>query len=100
MSFFTNLRAERLIAEVKAAGSADAPDARKSIEKLGRLAEVELREGAVELRPERHARRILRTPHRPPGRDLAESSVEPAALHGAITGLQERGWRIAGSTND
>ena len=37
MSFFTNLRAERLIAEVKAAGSADAPDARKSIEKLGRL---------------------------------------------------------------
>jgi serine/threonine-protein kinase len=37
MSFFTNLRAERLIAEVKAAGGADAPDARKSIEKLGRL---------------------------------------------------------------
>lgn len=31
---------------------------------------------------------------------LAEISVEPAALLGAITGLQERGWRIAGTTND
>jgi serine/threonine-protein kinase len=37
MSFFTNLRAERLIAEIKAAGDAEAPDARKSLEKLGRL---------------------------------------------------------------
>jgi serine/threonine-protein kinase len=37
MSLFANLRAERLIAEVKAAGDADAPEARKSIEKLGRL---------------------------------------------------------------
>jgi serine/threonine-protein kinase len=37
MSFFSNMRAERLIAEVKAAGDADAPAARKAIEKLGQL---------------------------------------------------------------
>ncbi len=37
MSFFTNMRAERLIADVKAAGDAEAPAARKAIEKLGQL---------------------------------------------------------------
>ncbi|MDQ1309196.1 MAG: eukaryotic-like serine/threonine-protein kinase, partial [Pseudomonadota bacterium] len=37
MSFFTNMRAERLIADVKAAGDADSPAARKAIEKLGQL---------------------------------------------------------------
>lgn len=31
---------------------------------------------------------------------LAEISVDPAALHGATTGLTERGWRIAGTSND
>jgi len=31
---------------------------------------------------------------------LAEISVAPAALRGAIDGLQERGWRIAGATNE
>ncbi|KQR40314.1 prephenate dehydrogenase [Microbacterium sp. Leaf159] len=43
----------------------------------------------------------LRLEHSPGAQfGLAEISVEPAALHGAITGLQERGWRIAGTTND
>ncbi|CAH0169214.1 Prephenate dehydrogenase [Microbacterium oxydans] len=43
----------------------------------------------------------LRLEHSPGAQfGLAEISVEPAALHGAITGLQERGWRIAGNTND
>lgn len=43
----------------------------------------------------------LRLEHSPGAQfGLAEISVDPAALHGAITGLQERGWRIAGSTND
>lgn len=31
---------------------------------------------------------------------LGEISLEPAAVHGAIAGLQERGWRIAEATND
>lgn len=43
----------------------------------------------------------LRLEHSPGAQfGLAEISVEPAALHGAITGLTERGWRIAGNTND
>ena len=43
----------------------------------------------------------LRLEHSPGAQfGLAEISVEPAALHGAITGLQDRGWRIAGNTND
>lgn len=43
----------------------------------------------------------LRLEHSPGAQfGLAEISVDPAALHGAMTGLQERGWRIAGSTND
>lgn len=43
----------------------------------------------------------LRLEHSPGAQfGLAEISVDPAALHGAISGLQERGWRIAGSTND
>ena len=37
MSFFTNLRAERLIADIKAAGDSADPAARKSFEKLGKL---------------------------------------------------------------
>lgn len=43
----------------------------------------------------------LRLEHSPGAQfGLAEISVEPTALHGAVTGLQERGWRIAGNTND
>ncbi|RKN69705.1 prephenate dehydrogenase [Microbacterium sp. CGR2] len=43
----------------------------------------------------------LRLEHSPGAQfGLAEISVDPAALHGAISGLQERGWRIAGNTND
>lgn len=43
----------------------------------------------------------LRLEHSPGAQfGLAEISVEPAMLHGAIAGLQERGWRIAGNTND
>ena len=43
----------------------------------------------------------LRLEHSPGAQfGLAEISVEPATLHGAIAGLQERGWRIAGNTND
>jgi len=37
MSFLTNLRAERVIADIKSAGDADSADAQKSFEKLGRL---------------------------------------------------------------
>ena len=38
----------------------------------------------------------LRLEHSPGAQfGLAEISVEPAALHGAITGLQERGWRLS-----
>ncbi|MDQ0642062.1 prephenate dehydrogenase [Microbacterium murale] len=43
----------------------------------------------------------LRLEHSPGAQfGLAEISVAPAALHGAIEGLQERGWRIAGATNE
>ncbi|MFT4157867.1 MAG: prephenate dehydrogenase [Microbacterium sp.] len=43
----------------------------------------------------------LRLEHSPGAQfGLAEISVDPAALHAAITGLTERGWRIAGNTND
>lgn len=43
----------------------------------------------------------LRLEHSPGAQfGLAEISVAPAALHGAIEGLQERGWRIAGTSND
>ena len=43
----------------------------------------------------------LRLEHSPGAQfGLAEISVEPAALRGAIEGLEERGWRIAGNTND
>ncbi|MGM1016707.1 MAG: prephenate dehydrogenase [Actinomycetota bacterium] len=43
----------------------------------------------------------LRLEHSPGAQfGLAEISVAPAALRGAIEGLQERGWRIAGATND
>ena len=37
MSFFTNLRADRLIAEIKATGDGNGADARKSLDKLARL---------------------------------------------------------------
>ena len=37
MSFFTNLRADRLIAEIKATSDGDGTDTRKSLEKLARL---------------------------------------------------------------
>ncbi len=43
----------------------------------------------------------LRLEHSPGAQiGLAEISVEPAALRGAIDGLEERGWRIASMTND
>lgn len=43
----------------------------------------------------------LRLEHSPGAQfGLAEISVAPAALRGAIEGLEERGWRIAGNTND
>ncbi|MFJ2370201.1 prephenate dehydrogenase [Microbacterium sp. NPDC087665] len=43
----------------------------------------------------------LRLEHSPGAQfGLAEISVEPAALQGAVSGLQARGWRIAGNTND
>lgn len=43
----------------------------------------------------------LRLEHSPGAQfGLAEVSVDPAALHGAVSGLTERGWRIAGNTND
>ncbi len=43
----------------------------------------------------------LRLEHSPGAEfGLAEISVEPASLHGAIDGLQGRGWRIAGTSND
>ncbi|WP_375163730.1 prephenate dehydrogenase [Microbacterium sp.] len=43
----------------------------------------------------------LRLEHSPGAQfGLAEISVTPAALRGAIEGLEERGWRIAGNTND
>ena len=43
----------------------------------------------------------LRLEHSPGAQfGLAEISVAPAALHGAIEGLQKRGWRIAGATNE
>ncbi len=43
----------------------------------------------------------LRLEHSPGAQfGLAEISVDPAALHGAIAGLTERGWRIAGTSND
>lgn len=43
----------------------------------------------------------LRLEHSPGAQfGLAEISVAPAALRGAVEGLQERGWRIAGATND
>ncbi|QMU98520.1 prephenate dehydrogenase [Microbacterium esteraromaticum] len=43
----------------------------------------------------------LRLEHSPGAQfGLAEISVAPAALRGAIDGLEERGWRIAGNTND
>lgn len=43
----------------------------------------------------------LRLEHSPGAQfGLAEISVAPAALLGAIEGLQERGWRIAGATNE
>lgn len=43
----------------------------------------------------------LRLEHSPGAQfGLAEISVAPAALRGAIVGLQERGWRIAGATNE
>lgn len=43
----------------------------------------------------------LRLEHSPGAQfGLAEISVAPAALHGAVVGLQERGWRIAGMTNE
>jgi len=43
----------------------------------------------------------LRLEHSPGAQfGLAEISVEPAALQGAVSGLQSRGWRIAGNTND
>jgi HEAT repeat protein/tRNA A-37 threonylcarbamoyl transferase component Bud32 len=37
MSFFAKMRAERLIADIKSSGDADATRARKALEKLGRL---------------------------------------------------------------
>ncbi|MFD5215295.1 prephenate dehydrogenase [Microbacterium sp. NPDC058345] len=43
----------------------------------------------------------LRLEHSPGAQfGLAEISVAPATLRGAIEGLEERGWRIAGNTND
>ncbi|UWF78704.1 prephenate dehydrogenase [Microbacterium sp. EF45047] len=43
----------------------------------------------------------LRLEHSPGAQfGLAEISVEPAALRGAIEGLEQRGWRIAGDTNE
>lgn len=43
----------------------------------------------------------LRLEHSPGAQfGLAEISVAPASLRGAIDGLEERGWRIAGNTND
>ncbi|MGF2947643.1 prephenate dehydrogenase [Microbacterium alcoholitolerans] len=43
----------------------------------------------------------LRLEHSPGAQfGLAEISVAPAALRGAVEGLEERGWRIAGNTND
>ncbi|WP_417512561.1 prephenate dehydrogenase [Microbacterium sp.] len=43
----------------------------------------------------------LRLEHSPGAQfGLAEISVAPAALLGAVEGLQERGWRIAGATNE
>ena len=43
----------------------------------------------------------LRLEHSPGAQfGLAEISVAPAVLRGATEGLEERGWRIAGSTND
>lgn len=43
----------------------------------------------------------LRLEHSPGAQfGLAEISVAPAALLGAVEGLQQRGWRIAGATND
>src|SRR5690606_34226314 len=43
----------------------------------------------------------LRLEHSPGAQfGLAEISVAPAALVGAVEGLQERGWRIAGATNE
>ncbi|MEV7621133.1 prephenate dehydrogenase [Microbacterium sp. NPDC089321] len=43
----------------------------------------------------------LRLEHSPGAQfGLAEISVAPAALRGAIEGLEARGWRIAGNTND
>ena len=42
----------------------------------------------------------LRLEHSPGAQfGLAEISVAPAALLGAVDGLQQRGWRIAGATN-
>ncbi|MDR6867375.1 prephenate dehydrogenase [Microbacterium resistens] len=43
----------------------------------------------------------LRLEHSPGAQfGLAEISVAPASLRGAIEGLEARGWRIAGTTND
>ena len=43
----------------------------------------------------------LRLEHSPGAQfGLAEISVDPAALRGAIEGLEGRGWQIAGNTND
>lgn len=43
----------------------------------------------------------LRLEHSPGAQfGLAEISVAPAALLGAVEGLQARGWRIAGATNE
>ncbi|MGO2747381.1 prephenate dehydrogenase [Microbacterium sp.] len=43
----------------------------------------------------------LRLEHSPGAQfGLAEISVAPAALLGAVEGLRERGWRIAGATNE
>ena len=43
----------------------------------------------------------LRLEHSPGAQfGLADISVAPAALRGAIEGLEARGWRIAGNTND
>ena len=37
MSFFTNMRADRLIAEIKATGEGDAAETRRTLEKLAKL---------------------------------------------------------------
>lgn len=43
----------------------------------------------------------LRLEHSPGAQfGLADISVDPAALRGAVEGLEARGWRIAGNTND